>query len=252
MPLVVTPIKTPVIQIGDNLLDTISSQIKEIQENSVLVVTSKVVSLWEGHVVKKQTGSRQEKHQLVKKEADRYLLPHSSQYDLMLAVKHQRLLVNAGIDESNVDSRYYVLLPAKPYVSAQKIWQFCQTHYGVKNLGVVISDSHSTPLKWGVFGTALGHCGFRSLVSKIGKKDLFNRPFQMATINLAESIAQAGVLMMGETNESTPLALVQGVPDITFQNRPPTSFELKELSIEFEDDMYYPLLGAVRWQPGNS
>ncbi|MFH2021720.1 MAG: coenzyme F420-0:L-glutamate ligase [Patescibacteria group bacterium] len=248
MSLTVTPIKTPIIHVGDDLLQIIAHQIKEMPEDGVLVVTSKVVSLWEGHVVVKKTGSRRERHGLVKKEAELYLPPHSSKYDLMLAIKHQRLLVNAGIDVSNVESKYYVLLPVRPYESAQKIWQFCRDHYRVGRLGVVISDSHSTPLMWGVFGTALGHCGFKSLVSKIGKKDLFNRPFRMATLNLAESIAGAGVLMMGETNESTPLAVVQGAPDLKFQDRPPSQAEIDELKIELKDDMYYPLLGAVKWQ----
>ena len=248
MKLTVTPIKTPVLHIGDDLLQIISNQIDSLPENSVLVVTSKVVSLWEKRVAKKITGTRKEKHELVKKEADKYLSSSTSRYNFMIAIRHQRLLVNAGLDESNVQSGYYVLLPKDPYKSAKEIWQFCRKQYGVKNLGVVISDSHSTPLKWGVFGTALGHCGFKSLVSKIGKKDLFNRPFQMATINLSESIAQAGVFMMGETDESTPLAIVEGVPDIKFQDRSSTKQEIDELAIEFKDDMYYPLLGAVEWQ----
>ena len=84
----------------------------------------------------------------------------------MLTVRDDVLGVNAGIDESNV-AEGFVLLPENSYQSAAHIWQFLRKQYGLREVGVIITDSVSMPLRWGVVGRSLGHCGFKAIKEQL-------------------------------------------------------------------------------------
>lgn len=201
--MIITVVKTPLIKPGDNLFDVIKNSIDKIPEKSVLVITSKIISFCQNRVVKKTTGDKSEKHKLVKQEADYYLGPHSSKYNIMLTIKGYTLAVNAGIDESNADGGY-VLWPRNLQKTTNDIWRFLRKNYKVKEVGVVVTDSKALPLRWGVVGTAICHCGFKALYDYRGKRDLFGRELKMSQINIAEAIAVAVVLEMGEAAEKPP------------------------------------------------
>lgn len=245
--MIITVIKTPIIKVGDNLFDTIKGSIDKIPEKSVLVVTSKIISFCQNRIVKKTTGDKSEKHKLAKQEADYYLDPHSSKYNIMLTIKKHTLAVNAGIDESNADGGY-VLWPKDLQKTTNNIWKFLCKHYGIKDVGVVVTDSKTLPLRWGVVGTAICHCGFKALYDYRGKKDLFDRELKMSQINIAEALAVAAVVEMGEAAERTPFCLVKDIKKIRFQNRPPTRKEIESLQIKPEDDVYGLLLTSVKWK----
>jgi F420-0:gamma-glutamyl ligase len=115
-----------------------------------------------------------------------------------------------------------------------------------------LTDSRPLPLRWGVTGFAVAHSGFRALRDYRGQPDLFGRPLRMTQANLADALAAAAVLAMGEGNESTPLARITGVPAIEFQDQAPSPEELANLSTRREDDLYAPLLDSVPWQHGQS
>ena len=244
----VSAIKTPTLYAGDNLLGIIKTSVDSIPEKSVLVVTSKVVALWENAVVD-ALRRKENKSALVKAECERYTDPTSSQYELALSIRDGVIGVNAGIDESNV-AEGYVLLPKDSYKSAKKIWNFIREEYGVKDVGVIITDSVSMPLKWGVLGRSIGHCGFEAVKSRIGEKDLFGREMQMCTVAVAEALASAAVFAMGEVDESTPLALVTDIPHISFKQEPPTDEEIASIFIEPEDDVFAPILMKAPWKQG--
>ncbi|MBW7956006.1 coenzyme F420-0:L-glutamate ligase [Patescibacteria group bacterium] len=245
----VTAYKTPLIKAKDDLFQVIADAIPYLPERSIVVVTSKIVSTCENMFVKKVTGERSEKHDLVRKEAEYYIEPHSSKYDLMLTIHRNWMFVNAGLDESNADNQY-ILWPKDPQHSANEIWKFLRSHYNVKEVGVTLSDSISIPLNWGVMGHAIAYCGFHPLKSYIGKPDLFGRLMKMEQVNLMQSVTAAAVLEMGEGNESTPLAVVRDVKDINFQDRPPSTEELAALKISIEDDAYAPILTKAEWKKG--
>lgn len=240
---------TPIVQPNDNLLKILFAAIPQLQEKSVVCITSKIAALSEGSVVSIKDGTREEKHAVVAREADYYLPPDSSKYNLMLTIKHQVLAVNAGVDESNV-SGVYALLPKDPYGLSAEVWQAVREHYNVQEVGVVITDSRSIPLKWGAIGTAIGHCGFAAVNSYIGELDLFGRELKMTTVNVAESLAEVATFEMGESAEQQPLAVITDAPRIVFQDKPPTAAEIRDLYISREDDVYSPLLTAVDWQAG--
>lgn len=246
--MLVTPIKTPRCNVHFDLLTTITEAIPTLQERSVLVVTSKVVALWEGAVVS-EVRSRPEKVALIQKESQYYTPNTNSKYGVILTIRDNMLGVNAGVDESNVEDGY-VLLPAQPQQSAQKLWEFVREHYGLKEVGVVITDSVSMPLLWGVVGRAIGYCGFKPLFSRIGEKDLYGREITMTQMAITQGIAAAAVLEMGEVAESTPLCVVSDITSISFLDRPPTDEELNALVIDPQDDVFAPLLQNAPWQKG--
>jgi dihydrofolate synthase / folylpolyglutamate synthase len=103
----------------------------------------------------------------------------------------------------------------------------------------VLTDSRTMPLRRGVTGIALSYWGFRALRNLIGRPDIFGRPMKMTQMNLADGIAGAAVMMMGEADERTPLAVVHGM-ELEFT--PVISPD--EIGIAYEEDLYYPVLKA--------
>lgn len=250
--MIVTPIHTPLVRINDDIKQIISSSINSIPEKSVLVVSSKIVSTCENRLIKKITHEKSEKQNLAKNEADWYMDPHTSKYNIMLTIKRNIIFANAGIDESNADNSY-LLWPKDPQKSANEIWKFLRNHYGLAEVGVTISDSSSYMLNWGVVGRAIVHCGFNPLRNYIGKKDLFGYTMLMEQTNVMQSITDAAVVEMGECAEQTPLAIVSDMRiPIEFLDHVPTESELYKLKISIDDDMYAPILKSAPWKRGNS
>lgn len=243
----VTALPTRLVKPGDNLFDVIEEAILQIPEESVLVITSKIISVCEGRIVGKSEGVT--KHDLVRSEAEYYLDPTDSQYNIMLTVNNNQLFVNAGIDESNVEDAF-VMWPANLQEWANEIWYWLRDTYDVEKVGVIISDSRTTPLQWGVTGASLAHAGFLALNSKIGFPDLFGRDIKMTKVNVAQALAAAGVLEMGETNEQSPVAVISEVREVIYQDRVPTAEELEDMKIALKDDVFAPLLTAVDWRVG--
>jgi len=247
----VQEIKTRIFKPNEDLFSFIKENIKTIEEESILVVTSKIISYAEGRFVKKTDfEDKDEKHDLVRKEADFYLSPHSSKYNMMLTIKDNVLAVNAGIDESNTINGDYILLPSDSYKWAERIWEFLRKEYKLKKIGVVVTDSKTMPLRWGITGTCFGCCGLWPLSDYRGHHDIFGRELKMTQINVAEAICVAAVLEMGEADDQKPLAIVNKVSKAEFMDRSLTKKEIKELKINFEDDVYWPILKNVDWKKG--
>lgn len=251
-PVEITPIQTSIVQPGDDLEQLLDQSISKLAEQSILAVTSKVIALCEGRVVEKKTGEKAEKHAVAIQESEQYLDPNQSQYNLLLTVKDGVLAINAGVDESNVADRYYVLLPKDSFATARRIWRWGRKRFKLKEFGVIVTDSRTIPLKWGVLGTALGYCGFEGLRSEIGQPDLFGHTLHMTTINHAEALAVAACYVGGEAAEAQPLVVITDIPNIKFRQSPPSKKEREVLKIVPTDDAYWPLLSSVAWKPGGA
>jgi F420-0:gamma-glutamyl ligase len=72
----------------------------------------------------------------------------------------------------------------------------------------------------------------------------------MTKINVADAMAAAAVLCMGESNEQTPIAVIDDPPFVEFVQAPPTDEEISSMHIAVKDDLYGHLLTAVKWQKG--
>ncbi len=246
----VSAIHTPIVKPGEKLLQFLADNLTEIPERSIVVITSKIISFAQNRLVPIKTGEPDEKHTLAGQEADLYLDPTESKYQIMLTIKDSLLAVNAGIDESNSQGNY-VLWPENLQQTTNEIWEFLRKEFQVKELGVIVTDSKTMPLRWGVTGTAVAHCGFEALIDEIGTPDIFGKKLEMTQLNVAEAIAIAAVFEMGEGDEQQPLAVVSDIQQrVKFQDRPPTAEELSNLVIDPEDDVYAPVLMNAKWQKG--
>lgn len=227
----------------DNLWQLLSESIKSLEENSVVAVTSKIVSIGEGRCI---TIDKITKDELAIKQSDKYIPRELSPEGLVLhTIKNNMMIASAGVDESN-GAGYYILWPKDSQVSAKKIWQFLRKKFKINNLGIIITDSRLVPLRRGVVGVAIGYFGFKPLKDYRGKVDLFGREFKMETSNIPDSLATSAVLEMGEGDEQTPLAIISDIPYVKFTNQ---FFDFK---IPEKEDMFYPLLSSVKWKKGGS
>ncbi|HVZ66766.1 MAG TPA: coenzyme F420-0:L-glutamate ligase [Patescibacteria group bacterium] len=230
------------------LTELLDKYVKKLEENSIVVITSKVVALAEGNALPMEGNDKDE---LIKQEADLYLPREENRYNLFLTIKDNVLAVSAGIDESNTNGDY-VLWPKNSQESANRVREYLSKKFGIKNLGVLITDSKTSPLRWGVGVIFIAHSGFAAINDMIGTPDIFGRKLKMTKIAVADGLANAAGLVMGEGAEQTPIAVITDIPFVKFQDRNPTEEELSELKIEIEDDVYAPILKAVDWMRGKN
>jgi putative folate metabolism gamma-glutamate ligase len=244
----VTAIKTEKILPGSiSLFEILDKYILDIKEKSVVAIASKIVAICEGRVVKKS--SEEQKEVLAKQEAELYLPREYNQYGFMITINKNIMVASAGVDESNGNG-YYVLWPSDPQKSANEVREYLVKKFNLSETGVVITDSKLTPLRWGVTGVAVAHSGFNALKNYIGTPDIFGRLMQAEKSNIADSLATAAVVEMGEGDEQQPLAVIDDLKFVEFQKRNPTEEELEALKIALEDDVYASLLTSVKWQKG--
>lgn len=241
--------RTNKIKAGDDIYKILDSYLPKLEENTVVVITSKIISLCQNQVVKND-GSI-DKKELIMREADWYFEDHNlTKYGTVIpTIKNNVLIANSGIDESNADG-YFILWPKNLQESTNEIWDYLKEKHAINNLGVIITDSHLLPLRFGTNGVGLSWCGFEALVDYRGKKDIFKRELKMSQLNLLDGFSASAVTTMGEGAEQTPLATIIDIPFVKFQNRPPTNTEIKNLKIEKEDDIYGKLLTSVKWKKG--
>lgn len=246
--MIVTPIKTDKILPLDHkdLLAVLEQFLPKIKENCVLAVTSKIVAICEDRVCKIEDCDKDE---LIAREAKYYLPRENNPYGVCLTVTNNNLVASAGIDESN-GAGFYILWPKDPQQSANQIRKFLKGKYGLKNVGVIITDSRTTPMRWGVTAIALAYSGFNPLKDYIGKPDLFGRNFHFEKMSIIDNLASAAAVVMGEGAEQTPMALIEDVPFVEFQDREPTKKELDQLKISLGEDIYSPFLKSASWKKG--
>jgi putative folate metabolism gamma-glutamate ligase len=238
----IVTVKTPKIAGRQKIKELLASRITNLGEGSVVAITSKIVSICEGRAVDKAT---HEKLKLVIQEADLYL-PGTQNSDTILTIKNNILIPCAGIDESNGYGKY-ILWPQDAQKSADDIRRFLKTKYQVKKIGVIITDSKTSPLRWGTTGISVAHSGFRALNNYTGRKDLFGRKLKYTKSNIADGLAAAAVLAMGEGSEQTPIAIISDLPFVHFQKNNPSSRELANLQIDLKDDIYGRILRQIKW-----
>ncbi len=205
-------------------------------EGVIIAITSKIISLSERRTVprKEAEGSeaaRSEKKALIEKESDHVIA--ETLHQVFLTIKHGIFIPSAGIDESNAKDKEYILFPEDPYTSAEIIGKALRKHYRLEKLGIILTDSHTTPLRNGVSGIGLSHFGFKAVRNLKGQPDLFGREMKMTQVNVLDALSVAAVYEMGETNDSKPIAIIQA-EGIEFTEKS----ERNEIHIPMEQDLY--------------
>ena len=218
----------PLVSAGDDLVALILGECAEVGETlsdgDVLILAQKIVSKAEGRIVNLAT---------VTPSAVALKLAKSSNKDPRLVevilaetneVIRQRegalivenrfgvVLANAGVDMSNVDQDgddFVLLLPENPDRSCSLLREGIKQRAGV-DVGVVINDSLGRAFRNGTAGAALGAAGIPTLVDLSGTPDLFGRPLRVTQVAIADELAAAASLLMGQANEGRPVVLVRG------------------------------------------
>ena len=231
-------IKTRIFKENEDLISFILKYVKNLKENSVLVITSKIVALSEGRTVKIDLSISHDKmrENIIKAESE-YALRTKYTW---LTIKDGMVMSSAGIDESNANGKI-ILLPRNSFKSADFIRKELKKKYKIKNLGILITDSRLFPLRAGIVGAAIGYAGFKGVRDYRGTSDIFGRILKLSRTDIADSLASAAVLLMGEGKEQQPLALITDIP-IEFIEK----VNKKELMVDPREDLYQPLLEKVR------
>lgn len=226
----------PMIETGDDLVAIINGGLHEagitLQNQDVLVVTSKIVAKAEGRKVDLNTVTPSDEAVVLAQETDKdprvveLVLRESEMVSRkaphVLVTQHRLGFVsaNAGIDQSNVKGgdEQVLLLPVDPDGTARTIRQALQVSHDVE-IGVVISDSHGRPFRIGNIGVAIGVSGMPAILDLRGERDLFGRELQVSIQAYADMVASTANLLAGEGGAGYPIVLVRGLQFTRFDGQ---------------------------------
>ncbi len=214
----------PVIEEGDDLsgiiLRALDSQGMDLEDRDIIVIAHTVVSKAEGRVVTR--GSVE-----VSEEALR--IAQKSGFDpvhVELALRESRIVLRnsgvliteglngdlanfAGVDKSNAPDDSFVLLPANPDRSAERIRERLAEATG-KDVAIIISDTRGRPWRRGTINVGIGSAGINAFRHNRGRKDIYGRTLQRSTVCQIDELAAAAEPIMGQANEGRPVVIIRG------------------------------------------
>ncbi|MBU0458447.1 coenzyme F420-0:L-glutamate ligase [Patescibacteria group bacterium] len=225
----IIPIKTPLLENNTNLAQLLTNN-AEFEDGDILAISSKAISTVEGNAIElskievtdegkqwaDKCGKTPQFRQAVLNETDRLngkvlsycpnamltqLKPDGLKEGIILAP-------NAGLDESNVAEGFAIGWPLDPVKSIRDLRSKIENITG-KKIAVILTDSCCRPRRIGVSAYALTVSGIDPLEDRIGKKDLFGKELLMTMESRADQLATATNMLMGNTNESIPAAIVR-------------------------------------------
>ena len=230
----------PLIKPGDDLPRLLVESARKagwgIRERDILVVGQKAVSKSEGRLVNlgsvrpskkavaiaKKIERKPEFVQIVLNDSKRVV--RADKMALIVTTKHGWTCLNAGVDKSNVKGdQNYALLPTNPDASARKIRNRIK-RITDKDIGVIITDTHSRPFRLGQVEETIGIAGLKPHADYRGQRDLFGYQLKFKNVALADEVAGAAELVMGQGREAIPAAIVRGLKRVRFQDRAKSSY----------------------------
>jgi F420-0:gamma-glutamyl ligase len=232
------PIKTRVVNPPkDEIWDILDGL--AIKDGDIVFITSKILSIHQGRCVPKDSIAKEE---LIKQNAA-YYLPYENKggFYVNLTITDNILIPSAGIDESNANG-HFIMWPKNSDKLCKEIRTRLVKKRRIKNLGVVATDSHTMPLRWGVTGISIGLSGIEPLEDARGSKDIFGRETYVTQIDKIDPLASVAVALMGETNEQTPIVILRGCPNLVFN----ADADMSSFKIPPETDIYSPLLEVMK------
>ena len=221
----------PMVKAGDDLagiiLDALSAAGLALQSGDVVVLAQKIVSKAEGRLIELSAIEPSAKAVEIAAQSDkdpRVVQLILEESDEILRVRPGAIIVghrlgfvaaNAGIDQSNIgngdDDDRVLLLPLDPDGTCDRLRGELKSRTGI-DVAVVIIDSIGRAWRNGTVGTAIGVSGMAGLLDLRTKPDLFGRPLKTSELGLADELASAASLVMGQSSEGRPIVLARGVP----------------------------------------
>jgi len=240
----------PLIQPGDNLSSIILESCKhnhfELQDGDIIAIAQKVVSKSEGRYenlleIKPSQKAIDLAKSLNREPAFIELILNESNEIISTAknviiVEHKLgfININAGIDRSNIpeNKNIVLLLPEDPSLSSQKIYEDITSKTN-KNISVIITDSMTRPYRSGVTNFALASANIQSLIDLKGEKDIYGNILQATEIAIADELAAAAGLLMGQGSEGMPIVIIRGFDRTQYAKN-----DAFDLIVKKEDDLY--------------
>jgi coenzyme F420-0:L-glutamate ligase/coenzyme F420-1:gamma-L-glutamate ligase len=240
----------PLIQPGDNLSSIILESCKHnkliLEDGDIIVIAQKVVSKSENRYknLLEIKPSKQATNlalslnrdpafiQLILNESNEIISTDKN----VIIVEHKLgfININAGIDRSNIpeNKNLVLLLPEDPSSSSQKIYEDISSKIK-KNISVIITDSMTRPYRSGVMNFALASTNIQSLIDLKGEKDIYGNILQATEIAIADELAAASGLLMGQGNDGMPIVIIRG-----FDRKHYLKNDAFNLIVKKEDDLY--------------
>jgi coenzyme F420-0:L-glutamate ligase/coenzyme F420-1:gamma-L-glutamate ligase len=216
----------PIIKEGDDLAELICNRAEQqgtpIEDGDILVIAHIVMSRAEGNVVNLNTVTPSDFAKNLAQQSnkdpalveavlrDSRTIVRTGNGNIIAETKHGFICANAGVDQSNVPGEGNVaLLPTRPDYSAQRIRRKIKRLTG-KDVAVVISDTHGRPLREGEINVAIGVAGINPIRDRRGEKDLFGLILRVKRTAIADELASAAELVIGQAAEGIPVAIIRG------------------------------------------
>lgn len=222
-------LRFPEVRRGDHLPELIARSAEEnrlrLQDDDIVVVAQKIVSKAEGRLRALRDVIPSEQALTYARRTDKdprlveLILQESTevvrQGNNVLITENRLGLVmaNAGIDRSNVKDEHALLLPADPDQSASRIRAWLEEHSKAE-VGVIIADSIGRAWRRGIVGHAIGVAGVEALVDLRGTADRHGRQLKVTEVAVADEVAAAASLLMGQAAEGKPVVLVRGLRNL--------------------------------------
>ncbi len=239
------PLITEGGNVGKLIVDAAEKQNTPIKERDIIVITHKIVSKAEGNVVNldevkpserareiaQKTGKEPALVEVILRETKEIVRMGSN--SIITETKNGIVCANAGVDRSNVEGdRNVTLLPKDPDASAQSIRQEIKKLTGC-DVAVIISDTHGRPLRMGEINVTIGVAGIKPIRDRRGEKDLFGYVLRIKQTAVADELASAAELVIGQSNEGIPAAIIRG-----YNYQPAENVPARELTRPKEKDLF--------------
>lgn len=240
----------PAVKKGDNLAELIVAALKKervpIDNGDIVVVAHKVVSKAEGRIVRLGDVQPSEKAkklakaalkdprliQLILREARRIV--KATPEIVIVENRFGVVCISAGVDKSNIEGDdAYALLPTDPDRSARQLREDI-LRLTAKKVAMIITDTYSRPFRRGQVEFAIGIAGINPFRDYRGQKDLFNYVLKVKNTAVADEIASAAELVMGQGGEGMPIVIIKNLSNVEFKETASTS----DLLISKEEDLF--------------
>ncbi len=210
--------KVPMIQKGDDLA-AIAVERTRLEDGDIVVFASTIVSKAEGrrYLLNNITPTPKAEELAALNDEDphfiQYVLDNSTvvlrKHPLLVQTVQGNICINAGIDRSNTESGYILLLSKDPDASARKLRDRLMELTG-KKVAVIITDTNGRSFREGQIGVTVGCAGIAALHDKRGDVDLFGHELKITIQGIVDEVAACANMLMGESNEGTPIAVIRG------------------------------------------
>ena len=215
----------PIFQKDDDFVRIVLEKYNDFKDNDILVIAHTIISRIEGREIDLSTivpsemaiqfGKRIDKDpravEVVLRESK--TIVRMSQTLLICETKQGFICANAGVDLSNATPNHVLTLPEDPDATSRKIQNEIFKRTG-KKVGVIISDTFGGVFRKGTTNIAIGIAGFKPILSHKGKSDLFGYILKTTEVGVADELATAAGLVMGQSNEGLPVIVVRGYKNI--------------------------------------